>query len=181
MQSAKQNNFTLKTVISGLHDKAKCRIVVNNNCVYDDFIFGDKVEHTFTLPLLKTNTLSVEHYDKKFGENRRWDKQELVVHDIILDDVSIKRVWQQGHKEYYHQGVVIEDPVGMADMMFGFNGKYSLEFTSPVYDWIIVNRKKIYSPFRDKISSVDYHNREYNNVEEIERMIASIREKLSKV
>lgn len=173
--------MVIRTVISGLKDPAKCKIVVNNNTVYDDYIFGNDVVHNFIVPSLPVNTLSIEHYDKKFGENRRWDQQELVVHDVMLDDVSIKPVWQKGTKEYFHQGNVIKDEVGMADMIFGFNGKYSLEFTSPVYDWIITNRKKIYSSSRDKVSSVDYYNREYTNVAEIERMIASIREKLSKI
>lgn len=170
----------LKIKAIGSNGDPLVRISFNDVVAFDDRWHG-AVNKQFLLPLAANNRLLIEHYGKRFGENRIWDQHEFILQELWLDDVPISKLWQSGKKLYYHKGEVLPDDVGPVDMVFGFNGSFEIEFTAPVYDWIIDRRKIVTSPVDIKISSLDYYNRQYTNHAEIQRMFASIDEKLSKL
>lgn len=142
---------------SGIYGNPFCRITYNGTVIFDDIWGEGKTLRKFLVDDLKDNIIIIEHHSKRFGENRVWDKQELHIHDIYLDDVGIKFIWQIGRKYYIHQDQLIEDPLGPVDMIFGYNGKVELNFKSPVYDWIIEERGKKVTK-RDLISILDSYN-----------------------
>ena len=170
----------LKVKAVGINGDPLVRISINDAMAFDDRWHGSDIKK-FIMPLSTNNRLLIEHYGKKFGENRIWDQYEFVLQEIWLDDVPISKLWQSGKKLYYHNGETIPDDLGPVDMVFGFNGSFELEFTAPVYDWIIDRRKIVMSPVDIKISSLDYYNRQYTNHAEIQRMFTIIDEKLSKL
>ena len=153
------------------------RVSVNDMVAFDDRWYGSDTK-TFLLSLGQKNRLLIEHYGKRFGENRIWDQHEFILQEIWLDDVPISKLWQSGKKLYFHNGKTIPDDLGPVDMVFGFNGSFEIEFTAPVYDWIIDRRKVVTSPVDIKISSLDYYNRQYTNHTEIQRMFSEIDEKM---
>ena len=90
--------------------------------------------------LLEENTLIIEHYDKKFGENGVWDvrvvdgeiteDRAVKVNSIVFDEVELI-----GYM-YHHWPLITNDGPVYTDY-FGFNGRCAVNFSSPVYDWII--------------------------------------------
>ena len=127
--------------VKGTNGSPLVKVTLNNDTLFDSRIPEGPSTLEFISPLLDTNTLKIEHYGKQFGENRKWDTYEFVLCDILLDDVSIKTIWHNGTKVYIKDGLTT-DSVGLAEMVFGFNGYFEIQFTAPVYDWIISKRTK---------------------------------------
>lgn len=115
-----------------LNDKIYFKDKVQNDCVVD-----------FTAPVLSNNTLIIQHYNKKFGENGQWDTQsdkEKIIRDraveligISLDDVSIYKYFVATCPFITNNGD------SLTTNYYGFNGSVQFNFSYPVYDWIICN------------------------------------------
>ena len=175
------HQFEFRVKATGKQGDPLVRMSLNGEIFHDGRWSGDDVVKTYNLKLSDSNHLEIHHYGKRFGENRCWDQYEFVLREIWFDDVPISKIWKCGNKEYHHNGEIITDEIGPVEMVFGFNGIFSLDFTAPIYDWIIDKRKIIITPDKKKISSLDYYNREYTNHSEIRKMFARIDEALTRL
>lgn len=112
-----------------------------NNHIYFDSSVIDYATIEFTAPINQNNTLIIQHYDKKFGQNGQWDtesKDGAIVQDralklilLQLDDVDIsKYIFENCPLITEHNEIINTD-------YYGFNGDVKINFSYPVYDWII--------------------------------------------
>jgi hypothetical protein len=117
--------------------------IVGNNHIY----FTGKVEGLqviqFSIPERSTNQVIIRHMNKRFGANGIWDSEvnnnELIkdraveLLDFEINSVSIKS-WIFNTCKF----VTIDGEQLRADY-FGYNGSATINFDSPVYEWIICN------------------------------------------
>lgn len=140
-------------------------------------IFNDQIINTvdllFNLECTETNTLQIIHYGKKFGEDNIWDsdaegKQScyIEIKDIMFNGISgkndiIKQLefvthWTpkqldgdanfiSQHNKFHSHG------------MMGFNGEITLDFTTPIYNWLIDKKFKV--PLKEMAYFSDYSSR----------------------
>jgi hypothetical protein len=131
---------TLKLKLFGsfCNEWPNIKVSLNNDIYYNGPIKESKLI-TLELSLPKHNQLTVEHYGKSFGDNRRWDTklddqgviyQDRAVRfeDLILDDVSLKK--------YIVTFPFVSEQTYYTDY-FGHNGYWNLTFETPIYEWII--------------------------------------------
>ncbi len=154
------------TLLGSSHDGItwpQCRVKVDNETKYDSTINGTQVV-SFDVELTDGHhTISIEQYGKKFGENREWHTRANADRYIEILDLKFGHVTVQ---PFWHQGVTVNtfndrqlqdfekshvDPPfrqtiheGYDKIRLSFNGAYSLEFDTPVYDWLILNRIPMY-------------------------------------
>lgn len=118
----------------------KLRVGVNNTIYFDkEVVDNNTIE--FTVPIYESNSLIIQHYDKKFGHNGQWDTvstdgvitQDRAVEliSLSLDDVSITDYVISTCPLVTEQGESVQTPY------YGFNGQVEIKFTGPVYEWII--------------------------------------------
>lgn len=141
--------ITIKLTGSFCNDWPNCRIKLNGHLL-DDFQVTNEITKTYNVELEEQNTLSIQHYGKRFGEHRIWDTKLVdgvivkdrffSITDIEFNDVTIKDLW--------HNGVVTGNrfdgniPQHSTTLPFNDNREYSLSFTSPIYTWIIEKRNE---------------------------------------
>ena len=133
-------------------------------CIDDMILFDGQVINDVDLSINKdlldgTHTLTIEHYGKSFGENGVWNTTSssdryIEIKDIKFDHVSIREFWHAGSiknqfnprqlRDYANNN---EDPPWQEEVKSGydkvrlsFNGQYQIEFYTPEYDWLILNR-----------------------------------------
>jgi hypothetical protein len=82
-------SIKIKLTVSGTwcHDWPKMKILLNNIIYYDDQV-TDTIDVVFEAPLQDNNSLIIQHYDKKFGQNGQWDTK--LVNDVIVQDRALK-------------------------------------------------------------------------------------------
>jgi hypothetical protein len=140
-------------------------------------IFNDQIVNTtelkFELGCNENNTLQLIHHGKKFGENNIWDsdaegKQKcyLEINDIHFEGISgkddilrnLEFVTHWTHEQlkgdqnfisqyskFYSYGTMI------------FNGEIAIEFSTPIYNWLIDKKFKL--PMKEVAYFSDYSSR----------------------
>lgn len=140
----------------------QCKISIDGQ-VYIDQSITNKQTITFDVDLIEgTHNIAILQYGKMFGENRVWHTRMvngqtigdryLVINDIKFDDVSVKKIWNNGQITNHFNEKQLADfaqhsvevphvehvPFGYNDIRISYNGGYELNFDTPVYDWIIL-------------------------------------------
>lgn len=140
-----------------------CKIIANGQ-VYIDTPVTNSQNIVLNILDSKSQHLEILQYGKMFGENRVWHTQSandkvggdryLLITDIKFDDVSIKKIWHNGFlrntfndrqlSDFEKANIEIPDiesiPQGYHEIRISYNGGYVLDFTCPVYDWIIMQQ-----------------------------------------
>jgi hypothetical protein len=148
------------------------KIYHNNQEMFDGQII-DAVDLRFNLTCTDNNTLSIVHYGKRFGEDNIWDsdaegKQSCYVEikdilfngitgqDGIVPHLEFTTHWTpkqlEGDSEFIQQNSKI-----LSHGTMGFNGEILLEFTAPIYDWLIDKKFKL--PVKETAYFSDYSSR----------------------
>lgn len=121
------------------------RVTVNDHVCFDGPIQDHEILQ-FDVPTLEQNELTLTHYGKYFGENNRWDtrvESDEIVQDravqlnaLELDGVDIVK---------YHRGRWLQKTTAgqeIDSVYFGHNASCCINFSAPVYDWIITQLVK---------------------------------------
>jgi hypothetical protein len=124
--------------------KLGVKVTVDNNIIYDN----PHVTETYHLSQAfsdqdNTHVLEIEMYGKLSEHTKINDAGEILsdalitMKNIILDDIDIEKISYELF-EYHHdfngtQAPIVDKFYGI----FGCNGKIKLEFTSPVYLWLL--------------------------------------------
>lgn len=170
----------LKIKLSGsfCNEWPNIRVKLNNDIYYDGSVKESELI-TLELDLPKQNHLTIEHYDKSFGINGRWDTKSnengiyqdraIKFEDLILDDVSLKKYiamfpFISGDQIYYTD-------------YFGHNGYWELPFETPIYAWIIKHLIMPHVPTplgyvnETSHSNVFDYSNDINEINEIEKYL----------
>ena len=117
------------------------KISHNSNVLWDGQVTAHQI-FDFNIECNKENTLSFEHYGKRFGENGVWDTTETEDRFIFLDDIKLDQV-SIGDK--LKHAMVLKTKDGQELQTYGsmnFNGVMDFYFETPVYDWLILAKYK---------------------------------------
>jgi hypothetical protein len=157
------------------------RIEGNNSIYFDGEIVGNKIIN-FVIPANDYNQLTLCHYGKRFGENNIWDTR-INEHNVIIEDRAIKLVGLEFDQvniiEYLltHCYFVTESGDIVKTHYFGFNGSLIINFTAPVYEWIItqlvrprVNKTQDFILETSHSDLFDYRN-DLRELKEIEHLL----------
>lgn len=115
------------------------KVVANNHTYYDQQVIDKKIIK-FSLPAKNLNCLVLEHYGKSFGINGRWDTESNG--DVIVRDRAVKLIKLELNdvniiKYITRWPLVTDQGESMPTDYLGHNGQITINFNSPVYDWII--------------------------------------------
>jgi hypothetical protein len=168
----------------------KLKIYHNNIIIADLEIINQQI---LQLDLLSSenNNLTFVHYGKSFGENNIWDKDftseaecNLVINDIKFDQVSIDEHLKSQLKfktNWTNTQLRNEDPEFLKKYSesnsFGvmiFNGEISINYTTPVYNWLIINKYKIPRTeiaFHSNYSARWHYDKDLAIIKEIKQLI----------
>jgi hypothetical protein len=185
--------FNLKMSLESTwcHDWPKLKIIANDQIVFDGTVQLLQ-ELVFDLPLQDTNTLIIQHYDKKFGQNGQWDtisENGSIVQDraikllsLCLDQIEINK--------YVTQKCIFktEDGNMLHTDYWGFNGQLEISFGAPVYDWIIdtivkhqtVRKLDLAQPIETSFDQLFEYEQDIKELDELEKIIKSHAHLLSK-
>ena len=156
------------------------RIKGNNSIYFDAEVNGNKVIE-FVMPSNERNQLTLYHYGKRFGENNIWDTRNDG--NIIVEDRAIKLMRLEFDQvnviEYLltHWPFITTSGEVVKTDYFGYNGSLTINFTTPVYEWIIthlvqtkVNRTQDFIIETSHNNLFDYNN-DLKELKEIEYLL----------
>lgn len=136
------------------------KISLNNSELFVGSIINNKTL-IFDVECESINNLTIVHQNKSFGENGIWDTNpetgedcKVQICDIKFNQVSIgKKIrselkfitnWSQFQLQHSSKDFIDQySTVDPSDGWLAFNGSISIEFETPVYDWLIVKKFKI--------------------------------------
>ena len=136
------------------------QILLNGRCVYDDDIVD---ETTITLDLRELaphNQLTLRHYGKQFGEHGIYDTdpvtgtdRAITIHDICFNGITIGTTkmqqlifethWSQHQLTTCSQEFKDQYSKFECNGFFGFNGSVTVDFWTPVMQWLGVYKYKV--------------------------------------
>jgi len=166
------------------------KILHNNVAVFDQQIINDQLL-TIDLTCDKTNELKFIHYGKSFGEDGVWDSSPdateqcfINIKDILFNKVSISETlksklifnteWTDLQIEQNTQEFIDTYSTIQCYGMMNFNGSITIEFDTPVYNWLIFSKYKV--PMTDTAYFSNYSSRWHYDedlkvIEEIKELI----------
>lgn len=128
-------------------DKApKARIYINDSCMFDDAVAAEQpIDLSVELPEGK-HKLIVELYNKdKYQTVLQDDKivkdQLLNIDSVSFDDIDIGYLSHKLSKYYPDQNYYSNSAPLLVNncVNLGYNGRWELEFTTPIYIWLLEN------------------------------------------
>jgi hypothetical protein len=140
------------------------KILLNDKLLFDGAVI-DKQTLTFDIECQDRNRLEFVHHNKQLGQNNVWDTDphtgadcKLQIVDLKFNQVSIGARIKSGLEftaDHADQTVTI---IKESDGWMTFNGSIVLDFETPVYDWLIINKFKLEEQ-KDKAFYSNFTNR----------------------
>lgn len=164
------------------------RIIFNNQCLYDGKVESELLFEQ-EVPLEEHNSLVIEHYGKRFGEQGIWDTQvdgDKVIQDcaFVIDYLKLGGVDMQ---EYVDQFVFHKDNGDeIHTTYFGYNGRLAIEFPKELYDWVILKFLKKKDPTQYNFlletshSNLFYYEEDLELIDELMQLLKDNEDLLSK-
>ena len=143
----------------------------------DQEIFNDQIINTanlcFVLTCTDINTLRFVHHGKKFGDGNVWDSDSegkqscyIEIKDITFNNISVIDDTLQSFEFVTHwtpkqlegdQDFINKHNKFYSLGMMVFNGEITVEFTDPIYNWLLDKKFKI--PLKETAYFSDYASR----------------------
>lgn len=132
----------------------KIDILVDNQIKFSGKIVDDHdhIKFTHDLDFNKSHCIKIKRYNKLPNQcvllnDGTFKDQLLTLEKVIIDDINIKNIIQAySYNEPIYpepwatlqrkQGIVLETRV-IAETVFGHNGTWTLNFTSPFYEFVM--------------------------------------------
>jgi len=157
--ATEQVNLTISLTGYYYNHWPNLRILHNNVTVFDQPIVNDQLLN-LALTCDKNNRLELIHYGKSFGEEGVWDSSPdaseqcfINIKDILFDQVSIGETlksklmfdttWSDLQLEQNTQEFINTYGKIQCYGMMNFNGSVTIEFDTPIYNWLIFNKFKV--------------------------------------
>lgn len=137
-------NITIEVNGTWCNNWPNFKVQANGHIYIDQPIENHQI-FKFSVPDTDHNTLTLSHYGKSFGQDNIWDTR--VENEKIVQDRAIKLIKLELNEvdiTKYISKWPFETDTGeiLHTDYFGHNGQLEINFTSPVYDWIILNLVK---------------------------------------
>jgi hypothetical protein len=167
------------------------RIILNDQVLFDSEIV-DSINLIFNINAQEKNQLLIEHYGKQFGDNNIYDctadqSQDctLSIKDIRFEDVTVgseiinklffKTVWTKQQLQTMAPGVLLQmSTVSCSNRTMNFNSIFSLEFETPILNWLTIAKYKKTlenSSYFSNYSSRWHYEKDLELIEEIKELI----------
>ena len=165
------------------------QISLNGVTIFDDVIQGDRCIH-LDLDCDHHNLLTFRHYGRRFGEDGIWDSaadgsgaRVLVINDIRFDGISIdhlrsqlvfKTQWSTLQLQQETQEFIDQRSEFACNGMMSFNGTIDLEFNTPIYNWLTLNKYKVpmtESAYFSNYSARWHYEQDLKLINEIQELI----------
>jgi hypothetical protein len=136
------------------------RITVNDQVLFDSTVVNS-INLIFNINAQEKNQLTIEHYGKQFGDNNVYDctadqSQDciLTIEDIRFENITIgseimnqlflKPVWTKKQLQTIDPDVLLQMSTISCqyNTMMNFNSIFSLEFETPILNWLIISKYK---------------------------------------
>jgi hypothetical protein len=188
--SIEQVNLTVSLTGHYYNHWPNLKILHNNVTVFDQPIIGNQ-SLSFDLTCRKINELKFIHYGKSFGEDGVWDSSPdaseqcfININDILFNEVSIGETlksklifntrWTDLQQQHNTQEFIDTYSKIQCYGMMNFNGSITIDFDTPVYNWLIFNKYKV--PMTDTAYFSNYSARwhyeeDLNVIKEIKELI----------
>jgi len=151
-------NIGLTISATPFKDKWPCIKIYHNGSLINDVECQASTKLEYQVVPEKHNVLTVEFYNKSFGDNGVWDVGSdgsgLVVQilDITLDGVSIEQLigttefttrWTDNQLTYESEDFKSKYNKYNSNGMLNFNGQLNFKFDSPVYEFLIDKKYRV--------------------------------------
>lgn len=161
--------------------------IYNNNFLIDDYLCNQHdISLEYSVNPLQDNKLTLEFYNKCFGDGGIWDagndgEMKLQLVDLLFDDVSIdhlihlieyKTNWTPNQLIYEPQENIDNYSKYFNNGMITFNGCMSFEYSIPIYNFLI--NKKFKTQYENNIAYFSNYTETFHYEKGIEK-IAEIR------
>ena len=137
----------LKFELSAKFAKVPPQFSIYNN---DDLIYPETSvtdRHTAQLTVVVKDQPNNKFIIQRFNHDQRTD-QQLVLESLYVDDIDISKILTKGryyptypepwYSQQMAQNVTLPEYETGA-LQWGWNGMWQLEYTTPVYDWLLKN------------------------------------------
>lgn len=153
-------SVNLKVYLVGYYCKhwPRVRVLHQGKIIWDGEVSGH-AQIDLELQADSADTVVLEHYGKRFGEDGVWDSDSagndcyVTVTDIKFDDVSVgekflsqlifKSVWTEQQRKLQDTEFLKNYEEFCSNGMMSFNGRFEIMFELPVYNWLIVKKFKV--------------------------------------
>lgn len=185
-------NIGVTVTSKSFNDKWPKLKIYFNDCLIDTVSCEQITTLNYQVPLQQGNLLSIELFDKNFGDNNLWDVDsngqglEATVTDITLDDVSIGHLmsslkfttkWTPAQLQYLTKEFIDKHSEYCSNGLMSFNGALTFEFWTPVYDFLIDKKYKIpYNPdlaFYSNKTELFHYESGLEIIKEIKKIISA--------
>ena len=179
----------MHTLIIKLHGEfcneyPKLLLKVNDRVLFNDYI----VNNIFEIPIVSDTVLYLEHYEKCFGKNHKWDTKtqngiiiqdkKIVIDDILLNDLSFK---SSLNKFKFIQNPLDKEPLIQFNNwngVFNFNGSVTITINGNPFSWLtnLLYKKEISNlSYFSNHSKLFHYEEELILIEEIEKCLIDLR------
>lgn len=162
--------------------------IYHGDIVILDSEIADRTTHVFDIVCPDISNIKIRHYGKRFGENNVFDTDSsgqqdrfIQINDIRFNEVSIgeklmsqllfNTEWSDHQKTNASEEFISLYSKFFCQGRLSFNGYIDLQFTTPIYNWLIIKKYKI-----EQIESSYFSNYSKNwHYEEDLRLINEIK------
>jgi len=146
--------FKLELTGKGFADRwPRCRVLVNDAVYFDDVVQGSR-EIVFNTEVEDDgeNKLVIDYYNRDFrkdvvlGPDGMPEKFTcIVIENLTVDGINLEHLpYMHSYQDIYEPWYLEQDREEFPnprreDMQISWNGRWTLEFTSPFYIWLLEN------------------------------------------
>lgn len=167
----------------------KLCIFLNQEKIFDEDLVERK-KLRFEFFCRESNQLTFLHHDKKFGENGIYDSSSdgsescyIQIHDVLFDGVSIDHllgnlelnaIWTAEQEQLMGKEFCDQYRSYRSNGTMSFNGTMTLNFDTPVYNWLTLSKYKV--PMKETAYFSNYsarwhYEQDLELIEQIKKLI----------
>ena len=118
-------------------------IAIDNNVYHSGHLRHYKTPVVFTVPLtFADHTLQIKRTGKTVEESKqvagKWETQSCAIESITIDGINLRNIlWSRSTFVPVYDSTQSGDAVVNGELIFGYNGTFNLDFTSPFYQYVV--------------------------------------------
>lgn len=118
-------------------------IAIDNTVYYSGHLHKYKMPIEFTVPLtFADHILQIKRTGKTLAESRHvdgeWETQSCSLEHLTVDGINIRNIlWSKSTFVPVYDETQAGDPVIDGECIFGYNGTFNLNFSSPFYQYVV--------------------------------------------
>ena len=121
------------------------RVYINDTLIFENLITGPTAI-SWSGSVNENNTITVEMYNKQDGDTVTDDAGKIIndvllnINNISIDEIDLDNLLWTNSTYYPNHNDNQPTPESVKECVnLGWNGRWKLEFTAPVYLWLLEN------------------------------------------